>query len=324
MSNQTQDSWESRIEEVAKILGKEIVEVEEILNSDPFKLTQEPNRLEMISDEDITPFGDMRKMFCDENNVTLPQLRMCMRVLRGPKDSVKVSQMDTDALAFNTKFGLETTLEDLEIEQILEFYKPKRKNRIHDVIRERYENSYGPVIAFHPNSQKVAIDETLDYIADLESGLPVEHFIDVDGVPVKLHKVGQTPDESLNEDPLFHNRPLRRGRSTINRINWTDIGLPERQFFRILLDKGLINGSDRLELRKIIRLQRKELIEIFPEAELKFQELDSRGELPKLKIFTGDNLGFSYSSSSTSSSSSTCSSSSRAQDPFATKRNRIK
>ena len=83
------DSWEARIEQVAKIVGKTPEEVEEILNAPPYQITQDPNRLEMLSDEDVTPFGDMRKMFCDDNGVTLPQLRLAMKWLRGPKGSTR-------------------------------------------------------------------------------------------------------------------------------------------------------------------------------------------------------------------------------------------
>ena len=174
MSHVRVDSWESRIEQVAKILGKESEEVEAILNKEPFRITQDPNRLEMLSDEEITPFGDMRKIFCDEEGVSLPQLRMCMKVLRGPKGSKKVTDMDVDTLAFNAKYGLQTTVEDLDIDHLLEFYNPKKRNKIHDIIRDRYENRYGAVIAFDPNSNNVAIEETLDYIAGLEAGLSIE------------------------------------------------------------------------------------------------------------------------------------------------------
>jgi len=306
MSHENVDSWESRIEEVAKILGKPTTEVEEILNSEPFRLTQDPNRLEMLADEEVTPFGDLRKMFCDENGVSLPQLRMCMKVLRGPKGSTKATQMDTDVLAFNSRYGLETTVEDLDIEQILEFYNPKKRNRIHEVINDRYGSAYGPIIAFKPNSDKVAIEETLDYIADLESGLPTEESIEVDGEHVRLYHVGEVPNERIDEDPLFYNTPLRRDRSTINRVNWKDVSLETRQFFRILVGENYIDPNNRVELRKVIRLGFEELKDIFPEAYLTFKELKNEGDLPKLKMSMKSVI------------------SSKKQDPFAVKRNRTR
>jgi hypothetical protein len=306
MSHESVDSWESRIEQVAKILGKTPTEVEEILNAEPFRITSDPNREAMLADEEVTPFGDLRKMFCDENGVSLPQLRMCMKVLRGPKGSTKATEMDTNVLAFNARYGLETTVEDLDIDQILEFYNPRKRNRIHELIRDRYENTYGPVIAFKPDSNKVALEETLDYIADLESGLPVEESIEVDGEPVRLYRVGEVPNQKVDEDPLFPGTPLRRDRSTVNRVNWKDISLETRQFFRILVEDNFIDPEDRVELRKVIRLDLKELKEIFPEAYLTFKELGAEGDLPKLKM-SAKSIG-----------------SSRTQNPFAIKRNRVR
>ena len=306
MSHENVDSWESRIEQVAQILGKTVDEVEEILNAEPFRLTQDPNRLEMLSDEDVTPFGDLRKMFCDENGVSLPQLRMCMKVMRGPKESVKASQMDSNMLGLKARYGLETSLDDLGIDQILEFYNPKKRDKVHEIIRERYEDRYGAVIAFKPDSTKVAIEETLDYISDLEAGLPTETSLEVDGEHVRLYRVGETPNEKIDEDPLFPGTPLRRDRSTVNRVNWKDISLSTRQFFRLLVQEDLIDPNDRVELRKIIQLDIKELKDIFPEVSVVFKELDKDGNLPKLTL-------------STSSLAST-----KKQDPFAIRRNRVR
>jgi len=306
MSENKKDSWESRINQVAKILGKDPAEIEEILSQEPFKITQDPNRLEMISDEEITPFGDMRRMFCEENGVSLPQLRMCMKVLRGPKESSKASKMDTDIFSLNAKYGLETRIEDLGIEQLLPYYDPKKHNKVYELIDEKYGKKYGNFIAFKPNSQSIAIEETLDYIADLESGLPMENSIEVDGEPVRLYGIGNLPNEKVEEDPFFPGKPLRRGRSSVNRINWSNISIETRQFFRILLEEKFVNPEDRIEIRKVIQLTINELKEIFPEAYLTFKELKEDGDLPSLKIDL----------SSVSSSFS--------QNPFSIKRNRIK
>ena len=306
MSHENTDSWESRIEEAAKILGKTPAEVEEILNSEPFRLTQDPNRLEMLSDEDVTPFGDLRKMFCDDKDVSLPQLRMCMKVLRGPKGSTKATEMDTNVLAFNTKYGLETTIDDLSIEQILEFYDPKKRNSIHDIIRERYEKTYGPVIAYKPDSTKVDLEATLDYINDLEDGLPETSSVEVDGELVRLYRVGEVPNEKLEEDPLFPNVPLRRGRSTVNRVNWTNISQNVRQFFRILVNEGLVEPNNRVDVRKVIQLDFDGLKELFPEAYLAFKELKRDEDLPKLTLSMKSAV------------------SSKTQDPFAVRRNRVR
>ena len=54
--------------------------------------------------------------------------------------------------------------------------------------------------------------------------------------------------------PLFPGKPLRRGRSSVNRINWINIDLATRQFFRILVTEGFIDPNNRVEMRKVINL----------------------------------------------------------------------
>jgi hypothetical protein len=269
MQTPENDSWESRIEQVAKVIGKTPEEVETILDAPPFKITSDPNREAMLADEEITPFGDLRKMFTDDNGVTLPQLRLCMKILRGPKGSTKATEVDSNILAFNAYYGIETKPEDLDIDQLLPYYDPKKRNTIHDVIKNRYESSYGPVIAFKPNTDSLAIDEIIDYVDDCESGLDTTDSIEVDGELVRLYYVGQIPNERVDEDPLFSGQPLRKERSTVNRLNWKDV-------------------NDRVSLRSTIKESFGELKQIFPEAYLEFKELKANDELPKLKISMQD------------------------------------
>jgi len=280
------DSWESRITEAAKIIGKTPTEVEAILNAKPYCITKDPNRLEMISDEEVVPFGDLRKMFCDDNEVTLPQLRLAMKWLRGPKNSTKATEVDTDIFSLHAKYGIENKIEDLDIELLLPFYKPNKKNHIHDILINRYENRFGPIIAFNPESNEIAIEAIINYVSDLESGLPQEESIEVNGELVRLYRVGQVPNEQLEEDPLVPETPLRRGRSTFNRINWNGIQLETRQFFRVLLINGDINASDRVGLRTILTKSIQDLKTIFPESYLDFKEKKLNGELPTLKVST--------------------------------------
>ena len=247
------DSWDSRIEQVANIISKTPEEVEEILDAPPFKITSDPNRLEMLADEEVIPFGDLRKMFTDDNGVTLPQLRLCMKVLRGPKGSTKATELDSSILNFNAHYGIDTKPEDLDIDQLLPYYNPKKRNRIHDILRNRYESQYGPVIAYKPDSDQIAIDEIVDYVDDCEAGHDPESHIEVDGELVRLYSVGQVPNERVEEDPLFPNKPLKRGRSSINRLNWKDVPQENRQLFRILSDNNDIDVNDRVGLRSMLK-----------------------------------------------------------------------
>ena len=52
----------------------------------------------MLSDEEVTPFGDLRREFCENSDVKIAKLRMAIKYLRGPKDSEKASNLDPEDL----------------------------------------------------------------------------------------------------------------------------------------------------------------------------------------------------------------------------------
>ena len=283
------DSWEVRIENAAKVMELDPAKVNEILDSPGFEITRSPVRLEMISDESVTPFGDLRKLFCEDlAKVPVPKLRMAIKYLRGPVESKKTDTVDPDILALQRKFGIRTKMEDLGIEDLLPFYNPLKVNNVHTILRNRYEAKYGPIIAFKPDSQEVAIEETVNYITDLETGYSSEQYVEVDGEPVKLCKVGEVPNQLVDEDPLYVGSPLKRERSTNNHLNWSGIPHDVRVFFRILVQRNEINVGNRIEVAQMIKKPLAELKGIFPEAYIEFSEKKNRDELPKLHMSMSD------------------------------------
>ena len=131
--NNIQDTWENRIEQASKIMGITPEKLESILNSKGFEITKEPSGIEMLSDEQITPFGDLRKLFCEDNGIAVPKLRMAITYLRGSvKDSTKkyVDMIDPDLVELQQRFGIKFRLEDLGVEDLIPLYKPNNNNRI--------------------------------------------------------------------------------------------------------------------------------------------------------------------------------------------------
>ena len=286
------DTWESRIEKAAKVMGLEPQKVEEILNHPSFKITKDPCGLEMLSDESVTPFGDLRKLFCEDNQVAVPQLRMAIKYLRGDQKSKPTDTtvtVDPDILDLQKKYGINIKfkLDDLGPEELIPLYNPIKKNAIYNALTKKLGNKN--VIAFKPDSNIVAIDETINYIVDLNDGYPEEESIEVDGELVRLHPLGVLPNQEVEEDPLFPGSPLKRGRSLINRILWTGTDLGIRQFFRLLLNEKEIDPTDRLRISELLKDNlfisgNTRLKDLFPEAYLTFKELKKKGELPKLTI----------------------------------------
>jgi hypothetical protein len=180
------------------------------------------------------------------------------------------------------RFGIKFRMEDLGIEDLVPLYNPNKNNRITEALRKKFGNT--PVIAFKPDTTEVAIEETINCLADYEQGYTLEDFIEVDGEPVKLYPIGVVPNQQVDEDPLFAGVALKRGRSINNRIVWTDVDLETRQFFRILATRGDIDVNNRIAISQIINKSMKELREMFPEAYLQFKDKKASGDLPKLTI----------------------------------------
>lgn len=292
MSNETTsvpDSWESRIEQFAKIVGLSIEEVETAFAAKPFELKKDtPYVMEMFSDETIIPFGDLRNMFCEKRDVSMPKLRLGLKYLRGPKEKreVATTTIDPDMMDLQTKYGIKTRFDDLGAEELIPNYNPTKQNRITKALQKMFNDK--PVIAFKPDSKTIAVEETVNYISDLNDGLPEEDAIEVDGELVRLYAIGKIPHETIEEDPLFAGHPLKRGRSILNRFDWSDFNKSERQFVRLLVDEGAIDPEDRMQIRAIMSDIRSEgtksLKGVFPEVYMLFKELMKTEELPKLQM----------------------------------------
>ena len=284
-SDQTKsDSWENRIEQASIYLGLEPSKTESILSE--FGISKEPAGLEMLSDEEVTLFGDLRKIFCEDNGVAVPKLRMALKFLRGPKNSPTTEALDPMLLKLKQDHGIKVRLEDLSADQLLQYYDPSKPNsRVNKVLKDQFGDK--PVIAFKPNSKEVAVEETANYMTDIEQGYPEEKSIEVDGLQVRLHAINRVPDEMIDEDPLFPHTPLKRDRSAVNRANWSGVPRDTRQFVRIIVERNEVNVQDRFAVKTLIDAALEgidALRETFPEADLEYRERKQKDDLPKLRM----------------------------------------
>jgi len=281
----TSDSWEARIQAAATFMGLSVQTVEKGLKE--LGVEKEPSGLEMLSDDSITPFGDIRSIFCDNGlfgKIPLAKVRMAMKYLRGPKDSNKTDSIDPEILNLKQKYGFKLKMEDIEPSELLEHYHPDKPNHpVTIALKKRFGDK--PVIVFKSDSKVVDIDATANYMADLEQGFPEQETVEVDGTLVRVYSIGQIPNEMVDEDPLFEGKPLKRDRSIVNRVNWAGIEYAVRAFCRIIVDRGDVDVNDRFQVKELIQMASKgipELKKMYPEADLECRELQKKGELPKL------------------------------------------
>ena len=107
-----------------------------------------------------------------------------------------------------------------------------------------------PFIVFS-EGRIVAVEKTLELLAEVKKGFEGRKTVVLNGSPVKVFKIGELPDDLVDENPLYPGRPLRPD-GTCDQLNRSWQGVPKevKQFVRIALEGNLINvtsdgGLDR-------------------------------------------------------------------------------
>jgi len=277
-------TWEARIRDASVFLGLSIEEVTEALKE--LGVEKLPAGLEMLSDESITPFGDLMRVFGDARNIPIAKVRLSAKYLRGPKDSAKTDTLDPELVELKKKYGFKLKMQDVDPAELLPHYHPERPNHpVTQALRKRFGNQN--VIIFKPDSKTVDVDETANYMADLEQGYPEQETVESDGVLVRIYPVGQVPNQLVDEDPLFPGQPLKRERSVMNRVNWNNIDEETRKFCRLVVENEEIDVDNKLEVRQFMKLVAKGIKELaitYPEVDLEYRESKQKDELPKLHL----------------------------------------
>jgi len=284
------DTWENRIRQSAACMGIQVKDVERLLQ-DYGVSKDHPNCLAMLSDEIVTPFGDLRRTFCEDDplvKIKVPVLRMAMKCLRGPTVNTKTvtESVDPEMATLKEKFGIKVRIEDIEPTELLPYYRPEKVSHpITSALRKRFGDK--KVIVFKEDSKEIDVEATANYMSDLEQGFPEQDTVEsTDGSLSRLYPIGQVPNQMIEEDPLFPGQPLKRGRSIVNRVNWSAIDKLSRQVCRILVERNDIDPNDRLAVKSLMD-SLKDVVEFaktYPEAVLDFKERKAKDELPKLTM----------------------------------------
>jgi hypothetical protein len=281
--NETTNAWETRVTSAAQALGFTYEDLNVRLRTSMGVTTTE-----MLDDDDLFKFGDFREEFKDKPIVAL---RSAFRALRGgKKETTQLTgggELDERTKQLHA-LGFKVKLDDADTCHLLQLYLPdKPADPVTNALKKRFGTK--AVIAFNDDG-KVAVAETMEYVAGLEQGYPETENIMVNGKLTKLWAVGVKPDVMVEEDPLFPGVPLRNGCSTVNHRNWTKVEARSRQLCRIILERGDINPENKdASLRLMERAQQgyAALGEAYPEAELAFRDRAAKDDLPKLKVPLG-------------------------------------
>lgn len=180
----------------------------------------------------------------------------------------------------------------INVKQLLAMYDPMDVDNLAAVILQKRFGDM-PVIAFkkgasEDGAHEVALEETAKYILDLRRGRKQQTRIMVDGKPTRLYKVGVIPNDFVPEDPMVPGQALWEEQSdTYAGANWAGVPMKVRQLVRIALKNKLFNpenGAERMVLMNLVRQGWEAVAMQYPDAALRFDELQAAGKLPSLRV----------------------------------------
>jgi hypothetical protein len=139
----------------------------------------------------------------------------------------------------------------------------------------------------------VNVDVTFEQINALKSGHPPVDMTLVEGIPVRVWRLGELPEHTAKENPLYPDRPLRPDESCDQTLrSWTGVTQEVRQFLRVALREGSQRGGfditsikdandhiDEALSNDVNALRRR-----YPRVSIIFDDLRKKGKLPQLEV----------------------------------------
>jgi hypothetical protein len=176
------------------------------------------------------------------------------------------------------------------VEELVAAYDPQLPTT--PAAEELKKRTHGsPCVAFRADG-KVDYETTVREASAVANGEAAREHATVDGKPVKLYPIGERPPQTADEHPLRRGDSLRKDGTDSLGLNWTSVPLNVRQLLRLAIETGelRINSNDGIhdtherakEAEAFSTLSSR-----YPQAAIRFAELEGTGALPTLKINRG-------------------------------------
>ena len=213
----------------------------------------------------------------------LPKLlaRQVAEELRGPsaKDDF-VSQKKVDRMRY---------------EELIERYEPREDNAI---ARKLKELSGGKRFIVFLDTGTLDPVSTLRLLVELRRGYSeVGITTNSKGMPAQVYKVGEVPNDELDENPLYPGRALRTDETCDQTLrSWKGVSLQARQLVYLALTsthevsvKSISEAHDLLDL--LVAHDAAWLTLRWVKAGLLYAELSAKNQLPRLKVKLSHDAG---------------------------------
>lgn len=183
----------------------------------------------------------------------------------------------------------------LNSRELLEAYDPKVVDS--PVAQRLTKLSQGQPCLVFKDDGSLNVAASLECLEDIQQGYEARTVYIHEGVPLRVLRVGQVLETTVNENPLFAGHPLRGAEDTCHHTHrsWKKIPHKARVLLRLATQSKelVINqiGVVHDILDKFVDKNDEEIVKWimtrYPQAALNYSSLELTGSLPTLKIVRG-------------------------------------
>lgn len=201
------------------------------------------------------------------------------KIFRGKEDSTNTHE----ARPVSAKKADKMTLREL-----VEAYDPEESEN--PVGKRLREISRGEKFIVFASGRTLDVESTVKLLQEVKQGYPGRDNYDVSSEIKEVHRVGDLPDNFVEENPLYRQRPLRPD-GTCDQTNrsWNGVPMNVRQLIRVAMDNGSLKDISFERVHDIMDMVMdndafNKLTKRYPAAAVEFKKLESVGRLPTLKL----------------------------------------
>jgi hypothetical protein len=176
----------------------------------------------------------------------------------------------------------------MSLKELVENYDPEEAEN--PVGKRLKEISRGLKFIVYSSGRTVDVDTTFRLLDEVKKGFPERDSIDINGEIMEVHPVGALPDNFVDENPLYRDRPLRPD-GTCDQTNrsWNGVPTRVRQLIRVAMDIGDLKNLSIERVHDIMDMvvegnAFEKFSKRYQDAAVEFKKLESMGKLPTLKL----------------------------------------
>lgn len=205
------------------------------------------------------------------------------------KDIAKIFRGKEDSTNTNEPRPVSAKKADrMSLRELVEVYDPEESDN--PVGKRLREISRGEKFIVFASGRSVDVESTLKLLQEVKQSYPGRDTYETGGEIKEVHRVGDLPDNFVEENPLYRQRPLRPD-GTCDQTNrsWNGVPMRVRQLIRVAMDVGALKDISIERVHDIMDMVMD--VEAFskfgkryPNAVVEFKKLESLNKLPTLRL----------------------------------------